>query len=294
MLLGYRMFVITSYLYTCHEYELYPSAHIEPETASDKYHTLSLDVRGIKADCNRLYCDVTSNSTDLKTSDRRKLKKHYQSGSPKTSYCDPSANPLQAVISGYFYKSVSRNFHYARGWYFAAAKSPLGVVSGRSVDLDDHVKHNFGQVTNPTTTDHTQTYQQGVLLIDTRINAKWSLAYNDTFYIGAHQFGRSVYLCSQRLASNILNDQGFLTVFAREILVFMMSGSYEMHISALGEVLIPIVGERSAKWDIATMMHSLRRLMDSNQSIVELLTHQQDMMHHLSKNDVIVQKWYLQ
>lgn len=179
------MFVITSHTLTEGEYALYPRSHTGPETTSDKYHTLSLDVRGIKADCDRLYRDVMSNSINLKTSDRRKLKKHYQIG---VCYRDPSvqldSQPLQAVISGYFYESVSRNFHYARGWYFAAAKSPLGVVSGRSVDLDKHIKHNFGQVTNPATTDHTQTYQQGVLLIDT--SKKWSTIHSTLFIFGAY------------------------------------------------------------------------------------------------------------
>jgi len=67
-----------------------------------------------------------------------------------------------------------------------------------------------------------------------------------------------------------------------------------MHIFVLGEILIPLVRVRSVvppKWDIATMMHSLRRLMDSNQSIVNLLIHQQDMMHHMAENSVIVQRW---
>jgi hypothetical protein len=92
--------------------------------------------------------------------------------------------------------------------------------------IEQHVKHNFGLTETPHEASHQGETQRGVLLLQLD---DWTIAYNQTFYLGAIHFARNGRLASPRTRRNMSTEDERLTVSGLELALMLGSQSYEIH-----------------------------------------------------------------
>ena len=284
-----------------------------------------LAVKGIGADRERYLQDVHACSVPLSSDDQTRLIAEWaRSEDPDVSQL-PEGN-ARKIAHGTAYdrrqidaSQTTSPFHFVRGYYFQAAKS-FAVVSGRT-DLEDlerrsteasrcidtPMRENFGITEKPTESINASNKNRGVLWLppqdisnvpESERLPQWSFPYNDSFYCGAIQYGRLVFLASARDQAGMFRgknrpdraERPSLTVTAREQAMIRGSEAYELHSSQdLGEVFVPVDTRKGSEYGIPQMLESVSKYTDKN-SYRESLMWLSDLKSlGLNKGDIVVQ-----
>lgn len=294
-------------------------AIIDPKLRfSEPYHTsYDLDRLGTPADRQRLLRDMLGNAVAIPYS-VSKLIDAWASGRIDFSFISSLPLPEQEVALGLKYDQAQLNndshtspFHFCRLYYYAAARSYF-VITGR-IRFDDPVAESTPQYPfiDPFTIENFRLTevpskefqpgdgrkQQGVLGLGLRGNTgdvrqqsvRWTFPYNDTFYLGAVQFSRAVYVASKRSPANMArtDGSGALTVMGREVAIILGSGAYSLHSTSWGEVLVPRGPPPGKKYGIKELSEAVKRYtLEPNYQ--KSLTWLSDLTPSLEPGEVVV------